>query len=51
MIVGRDKLIKRIWKKLENHSLRFTAERRVGKTTVLKEMAKNPPEDVVAVFI
>lgn len=51
MIVGRDKLIERIWTKLENHSLRFTAERRVGKTTVLKEMASNPPEDVVAVFI
>lgn len=51
MIVGRDKLIERIWKKLETHSLRFTAERRVGKTTVLKEMVRNPPDDVVAVFI
>ncbi len=51
MIVGRDKLIKRIWKKLEKGSLRFTAERRVGKTTVLKEMASHPPDHVVAVFI
>ncbi len=51
MIVGREKLIKRIWKNLETHSLRFTAERRVGKTTVLKEMAKNPPGDAVAIFI
>lgn len=51
IVVGRQKLIERIWKKLETHSLRFTAERRVGKTTVLKEMARSPPEDVVAVFI
>jgi hypothetical protein len=51
MIVGRDHLIRRIWKQLETHSLRFTAERRVGKTTVLKEMARNPPKDVVAIFI
>lgn len=51
MIVGRDRLIERIWKKLETRSLRFTAERRVGKTTVLQEMAKHPPDDVLAVFI
>jgi len=51
MIVGRKKLIDRIWKKLETQSLRFTAERRVGKTTVLKKMARNPPNGVVAVFI
>ena len=38
-VVGRDKLIETIWKKLETRSLQFTAERRVGKTTVMTKMA------------
>ncbi len=41
-VVGRDKLIDRIWRRLENESLRFTAERRIGKTTVIKKMLAEP---------
>ncbi len=42
IIIGRDKLIDRIWKRINKESLRFTAERRIGKTTVLTKMAAEP---------
>jgi len=29
-LIGRDRLISRIWKRLETKSVRFLAERRVG---------------------
>ncbi len=38
-VIGRDQLISRIWTKLKKKSLRFTAERRIGKTTVMTKMA------------
>ena len=41
-VFGRDKLIRSIWKKLERNSLQFTAERRIGKTTVLKALLNYP---------
>ena len=41
-VVGRDKLIEIIWKKLETRSVQFTAERRVGKTTVMTKMEAEP---------
>ena len=41
-VVGREKLIEKIWKKLETRSLQFTAERRVGKTTVMTKMDAEP---------
>ncbi|GAA4468599.1 hypothetical protein [Novipirellula rosea] len=50
-VVGRDRLISRIWQKLETGSLRFTAERRIGKTTVMKKMAIEPREGWQVVFI
>ncbi|NLS95915.1 MAG: AAA family ATPase [Planctomycetaceae bacterium] len=47
-VVGRDKLIGRIWKAIDQGSVVFTAERRIGKTTVLKKMqAESPPNKVV----
>ncbi len=47
-VVGRDKLIGQIWKAIERGSVVFTAERRIGKTTVLKKMqAEAPPGKVV----
>ncbi|MDY0168531.1 MAG: hypothetical protein RBS80_18425 [Thermoguttaceae bacterium] len=36
--MGRDRLIQQIWRKLQTQSLRFTAERRIGKTTVMRKM-------------
>ena len=50
-VFGRDRLIERIWRKLEKDSLRFTAERRVGKTTVMKKMAAEPRDGWQVVFI
>lgn len=54
-VVGRDELIARVWKLLRKSpgegSLRFTAERRVGKTTVMSKMAAEPPEDFDVIFL
>lgn len=50
-VVGRDDLIRQIWKKLESHSLRFTAERRIGKTTVMRKMLAEPRAGTDLVFI
>ncbi len=50
-VFGRDKLIRRMWKHLERGSLRFTAERRIGKTTVMKKMAAEPPDGFEVVFL
>jgi hypothetical protein len=35
-VVGRDALIADLWDKLERHSVMMTAERRMGKTSVLR---------------
>jgi hypothetical protein len=49
-VVGRDPLIKVIWESLEQQSLVITAERRIGKTTVLKKMKDEPAAGWVPVF-
>jgi len=41
-IIGREKEIADIWMKLEKRSVIFTAERRVGKTCVLRKMSEHP---------
>lgn len=50
-VIGRDKLIARIWQMLAQSSLRFTAERRVGKTTVMKKMAAEPEDGYELLFL
>jgi hypothetical protein len=54
-VVGRDPLIKHIWARLrmppEQGSLRFTAERRVGKTTVMTKMAAEPADGFDVLFL
>lgn len=50
-VVGRDKLIDRIWRKLSKGSLRFTAERRIGKTTVMTKMAAEPRSGFEVLFL
>jgi hypothetical protein len=50
-VIGRDKLIERIWKKLRKDSIRFTAERRVGKTTVMTKMAAEPRPGFEVLFL
>ena len=37
-VIGRDKLIAKIWMRLEQQSLILSAERRMGKTTIIKKM-------------
>lgn len=38
-VIGRDKLIANLWSVLERQSLILSAERRMGKTTVIRKMA------------
>jgi len=40
--VGRDQLIKLLWEAVDQQSLIITAERRIGKTTVIKKMRDEP---------
>ncbi len=50
-VIGRDRLIARIWKRLETESVRFLAERRVGKTSVLKKMASDPNSGFQPIYL
>jgi hypothetical protein len=44
--IGRDLLIRAIWRRLENQSVLLTSERRIGKTSVIRKMKQAcPPED------
>jgi hypothetical protein len=49
-VVGRDRLIQRLWKILERQSLVLTAERRMGKTTIIKKMVAEPLATKQVVF-
>ena len=41
-VIGRDQLIQSLWDTIESQSLVITAERRIGKTTVMKKMKHEP---------
>jgi hypothetical protein len=41
-VYGRDKLIDMLWERLENQSILMDAERRIGKTQVLRKMLMQP---------
>lgn len=49
-VVGRNSLIQNLWEILEQQSVVMTAERRIGKTTVLKVMQAEPRAGWVPVF-
>jgi predicted AAA+ superfamily ATPase len=49
-VVGRDGLIVDLWDKLERHSVLMTAERRMGKTSVLRKMSNQQVEGVIAFY-
>ena len=49
-IIGRSKEIEDIWGKLEKRSVILTAERRVGKTCVLRKMSEHPENGWLPVF-
>lgn len=49
-VVGRDQLVRRLWRVLERQSLVLTAERRIGKTSVLNKMKEEAPEGLVVFY-
>ncbi|MDJ0532213.1 MAG: AAA family ATPase [Xenococcaceae cyanobacterium MO_207.B15] len=49
-VIGRDKLIHKIWEHLEQQSVILSAERRMGKTTVIKKMEAEAPSDKVPIY-
>ena len=50
MAIGRDRLIHTLWESIEQQSLIITAERRIGKTTVIKKMRAETVTGWVPVF-
>ncbi len=50
-IIGRDVEISEIWELLEKRSVILTAERRVGKTCILRKMAENPQNGWIPLLI
>lgn len=42
LVIGRERLIQLLWETVELQSLVITAERRIGKTTVMKKMEREP---------
>jgi hypothetical protein len=49
-VVGRDRLIERLWQILDRQSFVLTAERRMGKTTIIKKMVAEPLPSKQVVF-
>jgi hypothetical protein len=49
-VVGRDSLIRQIWETITQQSAVMTAERRIGKTTIIKKMLAEPDPEWIPVF-
>ncbi|MCA9110499.1 MAG: hypothetical protein KDA52_11150 [Planctomycetaceae bacterium] len=49
-IFGRDKLAKLAWEQLDQQSIQMTAERRIGKTSLIRKMCKEAPSGWVPVL-
>ena len=49
-VVGRDELIEQIWDTLDQQSIRMNAERRIGKTTIIKKLCAEPRSGWVPIF-
>ncbi len=49
-IFGRDRLIAQVWNVLDRQCVLLNAERRIGKTSIVRKMAANPPAGWLAVF-
>lgn len=50
-ILGRDALIESIWQALDGQSVHLTAERRVGKTSILRKMRESAVPGRVILFL
>lgn len=49
-VLGRDRLIKSVWRVLERQSVELTAERRIGKSSIIKKMTAEPAPGFAAVY-
>ncbi|HEY0151720.1 MAG TPA: AAA family ATPase [Longimicrobium sp.] len=49
-VIGRGPLINRLWRVLDRQSVLLTAERRIGKTTVLKKMKLECPSGTLVFY-
>ncbi|WP_295393207.1 hypothetical protein [uncultured Thiodictyon sp.] len=49
-VVGREQLIEQIWDTLEQQSIRMNAERRIGKTTIIRKLCAEPRPGWVPMF-
>jgi hypothetical protein len=49
-VVGRDELIKSLWELLEQQSVILSAERRMGKTCMIKKMQAEAPSDKLPIY-
>lgn len=49
-VIGRDKLIQSLWRILERQSLVLIAERRMGKTCVVKKMVEEAPQSRLSIY-
>jgi AAA+ ATPase superfamily predicted ATPase len=49
-IIGRDAVISELWERLAQQSIVLTAERRMGKTTIVKQMVKENRADVFPIY-
>ena len=47
-VMGRDHLIDRLWATLKHQSLVLVAERRMGKTCIIKKMEAQPPDETMS---
>lgn len=49
-VIGRNELIRSFWEILEQQSLVISAERRMGKTSILKKMEAEPKPNQIAIY-
>jgi hypothetical protein len=49
-IIGRDEVIRELWERLAQQSVVLTAERRMGKTTIVKQMVKDGGAKVFTIY-
>lgn len=49
-VVGRDEVINHIWDTIDQQSIRINAERRIGKTTIIKKLFAEPRCGWITIF-
>lgn len=49
-VIGRDAFIQRLWRVLQRQSLVLCAERRMGKTCIIKKMVAEVPQDKLPIY-